>query len=67
MAAVLFYVVIMMPGQAAPLFYLQPVVDWEECISEQNRFAQNPTRQLLLRSGQLQLGCITTFDPSEEH
>jgi hypothetical protein len=67
MAAVLFFVVIMMPGQQAPLFYMEPVANHEACMEAQQAFVQNPTRQLLLRSGQLQIGCTLTYEPSEEH
>jgi hypothetical protein len=67
MSAVLFFVVIMMPEQALPLVYMQPVDNYEACISEQRRYIEHPTRQLLLHSGRLQMGCTVTYQPSEEH
>jgi hypothetical protein len=67
MSTVLFFVVIMMPGQQMPVFYVEPVANEEACMEAQQAFVQNPTRQLMLRGGQLQIGCAITYQPSEEH
>jgi hypothetical protein len=66
MNAFIFFVVIMMPGQQMPLFYLEPVANHEACIEAQQAFVESPTRQLMLRGGYLQIGCTVTYQPSEE-
>jgi hypothetical protein len=67
MNAFIFFVVIMMPGQQMPLFYLEPVANHEACMEAAQTFVSSPTRQLLARGGQLQIGCTVTYQPSGEH
>jgi hypothetical protein len=67
MSAFLFVVIIMMPGQQAPLVYIEPVANKEACMEAQQAFVESPTRQLMLRGGQLQIGCTVTYQPSGEH
>lgn len=67
MNAFIFYVVIMMPGQQVPLFYLEPVANHEACVEAQQAFVESPTRQALLRGGHLHIGCTVTYMRSIEH
>jgi hypothetical protein len=67
MTAFLFFAIIMMPGQQVPLFYLEPVANYEACVEAQQAFVSSPPRQLLLRSGHLQIGCTVTYTASREH
>ncbi len=67
MSAVLLVIVIMMPGQATPIFYVEPMASYEECAAEQNRFVAAAGERENPRGVQLQIGCTMTFAPSEKH
>jgi hypothetical protein len=67
MTAFLFFVIIMMPRQQVPLFYLEPVANYEACVEAQEAFVSSPTRQLMLRSGHLQIGCTVTYTISQDN
>ena len=66
-AKILFYVIISIAGQERPITFEYEVEGWEECIYEAGEFAAKPSHEMLIRGGQLQVGCITQFPPSEEH
>ena len=64
---VLFFVAMMLGGQERPIVFEHPVEDVETCLYEAYKFAANPSNQLLIRGGQLQVGCTVTYEKSEEH
>jgi hypothetical protein len=58
------------PGeQAQPksIYFQHRMNSWEECLYEVNEFMVKPSHELLIRGGQVQIGCVTEFGPSVEH
>lgn len=64
---VVFYVVIFIAGYERPIVFEYPVENWAACIYEVEEFAAKPSNELLVKGGQLRLGCMTEFEPSQEH
>ena len=66
MTAILFVVVMAIPGQQ-PIQHVNPVASLAECLFEAHEFLMHPSHRLLIEGGQLQVGCVTTYPKSEEH
>jgi hypothetical protein len=67
MSGVVFWVILQLPGNQMPLRFEHPVANLAECLFETHEFMVKPPHELLIQGGQLQAGCVITFDPSEEH
>jgi len=63
---VIFYVILVVTGQS-PIRFDHKVNSLAECLFEVHEFMAKPSHELLIRGGQLQVGCIAEFAPSEEH
>jgi hypothetical protein len=67
MSGVIFWVILQLPGNQTPLRFEHPVPTLAECLFETHQFLTKPPHEALIRGGQLQVGCVVTFEPSEEH
>lgn len=65
-SVVIFYVIMVMNGQQ-PIKFEAELPSFAECLFEVHEFMVKPSHELLIRGGQLQVGCVTAFPPSEEH
>lgn len=64
---VIFFVIMIIQGQSQPTRFDRELPSLAECIFEVHEFMVKPSHELLIRGGQLQVGCVTAFPPSEEH
>ena len=67
MSGVIFWVILQIPGNQMPLRFEHPTENLAACLFETHQFLTKPPHEALIRGGQLQVGCIVTFAPSEEH
>lgn len=66
MKQVIFWVYVFLPGNQ-PIAWQYPIESLAACLFEAHQFLTKPPHTILIRGGQLQVGCTVHFEPSEEH
>jgi len=64
---IIFYVVLMMPGQQKPVDYYIEVESLSACIVEAQHFTERLPKMAELKGAQIDVGCVIQLPPSEEH
>lgn len=63
---VVFYVVLLLPGQKQPIDYHIEVDNYASCLQEAQRFADRLPDKALTEGAQIDIGCVITVPPSVE-
>jgi hypothetical protein len=65
--AVIFYIIIAFNNPIEAVHFEHRTENLAACLYEAHEFLSKPSHELLIRGGNVQVGCVREFAKSEEH